>query len=78
MKRCKDGKYHVVLVPHLIAPLLGRFKNETGERNVLIPLPNVTANRLKIRVWIERLVEVLKKEGRQDQPSAIIMMGFYA
>ena len=67
LKRCKDGKYHVTL-PHVIAPLMGHFKHETGERNVLIPLPNVTASGLKIRVWIERLVvEVLKKEGRQDE-----------
>ena len=66
LKRCRDGKYLVTL-PHVIAPLIGCFKNETGERNVLIPLPNVTAHGLKIRVWIERLVEVLKQEGRQDK-----------
>ena len=30
LKRCRDGKYHVTL-PHVIAPLMGRFKNnETG------------------------------------------------
>ena len=40
------------------------LKNETGERNVLIPLPNVTASGLKIRDWIERLVTVLEKESR--------------
>ena len=40
------------------------LKNETGERNVLIPLPNVTASGLKIRDWIERLITVLEKESR--------------
>lgn len=38
IKRHLDGKYHTSL-PHVVAPLMGRFKNETGERNVLIPLP---------------------------------------
>lgn len=63
VKRKRDGKSHRSL-PHVVAPLMGRFKNETGERNVLIPLPNVTASGLKIRDWIERLITVLEKESR--------------
>ena len=48
----------------MVASLMGRFKNETGERNVVIPLPNVTASGLKILDWIERLITVLGKESR--------------
>ena len=62
VKRKRDGRSHRSLT-HVLAPLMSRFKNETGERNVLIPLPNVTASGLKIRDWIERLITVLEKQG---------------
>ena len=35
LKRCNDGKYHITL-PYVISPLMGHFKNETGERNVSV------------------------------------------
>lgn len=66
VKRCDYGKKHPTL-PHVTAPLMGRFKNETGERNVLIPLPNVTASGLAIRLWVERLVNLLISEGRHKE-----------
>lgn len=37
VKRRMDGKNHKSH-PHVIVPLMGRFKNETGERNVLLVL----------------------------------------
>jgi hypothetical protein len=52
--------------PYVIVPLMGRFKGETGERNVLRPLVNITKSGIKVRRWIERLVSMLVREGRDD------------
>lgn len=50
--------------PYVIAPLLGRFKGETGERNVLLPFAAVTKSGIQVRVIIDRLVALLAQEGR--------------
>ena len=64
-KRIRDGKHHSK-EPHVLVPLMGRFKGETGERNVLLAFCNVTLNgKIPIRKWIERLAAVLMHEGRQ-------------
>ena len=42
--------------PHIVAPLMGRFKGETGERNLLLCMVNVTASGIPVRKWLERLV----------------------
>jgi hypothetical protein len=57
----QEGRAHVVI------PLMGRFKGETGERNVLRPLVKVTASGIEINRWVSRLIRVLKVEGRQDR-----------
>jgi hypothetical protein len=49
---------------HVVVPLMGRFKGETGERNVLCLLASVTTSGIAIRRWTERVVFILKKEGR--------------
>jgi hypothetical protein len=51
-------------MPHVVVPLMGRFKGETGERNVLRPLVNVTKSGIPVRKWIERLINILSLEGR--------------
>ena len=56
------------LVPHVVACLMGRFKNETGERNVVLPFVSVTASDIKIRWWFEQLVRILSEEGRNSGP----------
>ena len=53
-------------VPHVVVCLMGRFKSETGERNVLLPFASVTTSGIKIRWWIEQLVQVLVLEGRSE------------
>jgi len=50
--------------PHVLVPLMGRFKGETGERNVLRVLVEVTKSGLEVRKWIDRMVKLLKGEGR--------------
>ena len=54
---------------HVVIPLLGRFKGETGERYHLTPLASVTDSGLKIRFWVESLVEVREKQGRFHGPA---------
>ena len=66
VKRSLDGKLHETH-PHVVAPLMGRFKNETGERNMLLALASVTSSGIEIRKWLERLVILLRREGRDSK-----------
>jgi hypothetical protein len=50
--------------PHVVIPLMGRFKGETGERNVIRVLADTTRSGLKIRRWVDRLIHLLEREGR--------------
>jgi hypothetical protein len=43
-------------IPHVIIPLRGRFKGETGERCHLMPLANVTASGIEIRAAVNVLL----------------------
>ena len=58
-----DGKDHAEH-PHVVAPLMGRFKNETGERNMILALATRTSSGIEIRKWLERLIILLIREGR--------------
>ena len=49
---------------HIVVPLMGRFKNETGERNLIIILSNTTKGGIQIRKWVEGLANMLEAEGR--------------
>ena len=51
-------------IPYVLVPLLGRFKGETGERNVLLPFAATTKSGIQVRVIIDRLVAVLSQEKR--------------
>ena len=76
-KRIMDGRDHKKY-PHVAVPLMGRFKGETGERNVLLGLCSKTKHALEIRVWVERLVLVLRGEGKDKRigPAICEMDGF--
>ncbi len=67
-KHIQVGKYDG-RQPHVLIPLLGRFKSEVGERMHVIPLVNVTRSGIAIRTWVERLVATLKGEGKTDCPA---------
>ena len=54
----------VAKIPYVLIPLLGRFKGETGERNVLLPFAAVTKSGIQVRVVVDRLLAVLAQEGR--------------
>ena len=49
---------------HVVIPLMGRFKGETGERNLILVLVNVTDSGLEIRKWVDRLTALLAFEQR--------------
>ncbi len=65
-----DGK-----IPHVVVPLLGRFKNEVGERHHLIFLASKTATELEPRRWIEALIRVREAEGRINGPAFVASDG---
>ena len=59
--RIHDGKKNSE-EPHVVAPFMGRFKGETGERNVMFCLSNTTSSGIEVRLWCERLARLLMKE----------------
>jgi hypothetical protein len=46
--------------------MMGRFKGETGERNILRALVACTISGIKVKWWVERLVELMIIEKRDD------------
>ena len=61
-----EGKHHVNH-PHVLFPLMGRFKGETGERNLIFCLTNVSNSGIPNRKWLERLARLLRLEGRHKE-----------
>ena len=55
--------------PHILIPLLGRFKGEEGDRMHVIPIANQTRSGINVRLWLERLVSLLKQEGKTNCPA---------
>lgn len=49
---------------YVIVPMMGRFKGETGERNMLRALVQTTRSGIRINYWVENLVALLKDERR--------------
>ena len=62
VKRRDDGRKH--RSGHVVVPLMGRFKNETGERNLVLVLANETSGGLQIRKWVDRFSALLKLEEK--------------
>ena len=55
--------------PHVVVPLLGRFKNELGEQYHLILMAAVTGSGLSPRKWLEWLVQAREEEGFTNGPA---------
>jgi hypothetical protein len=65
-----EGREPQCSKPHVMAPLLGRFKNKTmGEEYHLVLLAPVTQSGLRVRDWLEALVKVRAQEGRTRGPA---------
>ena len=51
-------------IAHVCAPLLGRFKAESGEDKHVAVICNVSKSGLEFRLWLERVAAVLKMEQK--------------
>jgi hypothetical protein len=67
LDKLHKGKVHAD--PHIVAPLLGRFKGETGEKCHLLPMASVTHSGLEPRLWLERLATMHQSHGRRNGPA---------
>ena len=63
VRRRNDGRDHDTH-GHCVIPLMGRFKWETGERNLIMVLANITKSGLMIRKWVDLLTGLLRAEGK--------------
>ena len=62
VKRRNDGRKSKQ--GHVVVPLMGRFKNETGERNLLLVFANKTNGGIEVRKWVDRFTALLEMEGK--------------
>ena len=65
----KGRKEREAKLEHVVIPLLGRFKNEDGERWHIMLSVSKTSSKLEVRKWIERLEEILRVEERGLGPA---------
>ena len=83
VRHIMEGKHHVNH-PHVLFPMMGRFKGETGERNLIFCLTNMSNSGIPNRKWLERLARLLRMESRHkvagpafcDQDGFVISSSF--
>ena len=56
-------------LPHVVIPLIGKFKGEHIVDHHLINVANTTQSGLETRWWVEKLVSVCEEEDRFDGPA---------
>ena len=61
---------------NVLVEVMGRFKREDGDRMHITPLENVTSSGIRIGMWLERLVDLLEKEGNTNCPAFCDMEGY--
>ena len=54
---------------HVIIPLMGRLKGDTGNRNHLKDVTNKIDSKLIVRWWLERLNYELIRQGQINGPA---------
>jgi hypothetical protein len=62
-KHLDKGRDHAAC-PHLIVPLLGRLKGETGERHHMMVMARESRSGIVGGVWADRVVEVNRRNNR--------------
>ncbi len=66
-RRIESGKFDSDC-SYVLLPLMGRFKHETGERNIIFAFASTTeGSGIPVRKWLERLAALLKREEKHDQ-----------
>ena len=53
----------------MVIALLGFFKAETGERLHVFSLANTTRSGIRVRVWLESVVHILRIEDKRECPA---------
>jgi len=66
VRRIMEGKRHPNH-PHVLFPMMGRFKGETGERNLIFCVTNSSQSGIPNRRWLERLARLLRLESRHKE-----------
>ena len=66
VRRIMEGKHHANH-PHVLFPMMGRFKGERGERNLIFCLTNMSSRGIPNRRWLERLARLLRLESRHKE-----------
>jgi len=76
-RRIREGKSHPKH-PFVVVPLMGQFKGENGERNLMFLLANRTKSGIEMRRWLEQLSGVLIAENRHQSagPAFCDRLGF--
>ncbi len=64
VKRRKDGKSDDPTLEHVVIPLMGRFKGESGTRNFMMVLATQTNSGIEIGKWVDLLSALLEMEGK--------------
>lgn len=52
--------------PHVVVPLIGRLKGETGERYHMVILARVTQSGIQVGKWMDRLCLSLRRKGQSN------------
>ena len=65
-------------LPHVVLPMLGRFKGELGIDHHIVNVASETMSGLEPRWWLEKLIEVTESEGRTSGPAFADPMGVLA
>jgi hypothetical protein len=73
-KHMQPGLPHSA-TPHCVAPLLGRFKGEDGERYHLLLMASVTASGLEPRRMLQLLMERQEEQGFLHSPAFVDNQG---
>ena len=61
---------------HVLVTVMGIFNIEDGDIMNLLPLLNVTSLGIMICMWLERLVALIKEEGKTNYPAVYDMEGY--
>ena len=56
-------------LPHVVVPLLGKFKGGNTVDHHIINLASETKSGFELRKWMDKLVEITEEEGRTDGPA---------
>jgi len=75
LRKYLDSPRHSAELPYVIIPLLGKVKNEHGERYHLTPLCSVTASGLQVELWVRRLVQCHAASQRFHGPAFCTRLG---